>query len=150
MIRKNEDIRIVRTKKSLKSAFISLLERIPYAKISIIDICDEAKVHRATFYNYYRSKEDLFSCIIEDSKDAFVQKMKDEVAAEKRSDVINYLIDAFIDRTNLSGESIYKILNVQDQNVIAQILNRSIYQMIYQVLSLFPNGTQVTPKDYIC
>ena len=78
MIRKNEDIRIVRTKKSLKSAFISLLERIPYAKISIIDICDEAKVHRATFYNYYRSKEDLFSCIIEDSKDAFVQKMKDE------------------------------------------------------------------------
>lgn len=150
MIRKNEDIRIVRTKKSLKNAFISLLERIPYAKISIIDICDEAKVHRATFYNYYRSKEDFFSCIIEDSKDAFVQKMKDEVAAEKRSDVINYLIDAFIDRTNLSGESIYKILNVQDQNVIAQILNRSIYQMIYQVLSLFPNGTQVTPKDFIC
>lgn len=150
MIRKNEDIRIVRTKKSLKTAFISLLERIPYSKISIIDICNEAKVHRATFYNYYRSKEDLFSCIIEDSKDSFVQKMKEEITTERRSVVINYLIDAFIDRTNLTGESIYKILNVQDQNVIAQILNRSIYQMIYQVLSLFPNGTQVTPKDFIC
>ena len=38
MISKNEDIRIVKTKKAIKSAFAELLEEVAYSKISIIDI----------------------------------------------------------------------------------------------------------------
>lgn len=148
MISKNEDIRIVKTKKAIKSAFAELLEEVAYSKISIIDICERAKVHRATFYNYYRSKEDLFTCIIEDEKDNFIQNMS-KSNCETRSGVINFLVDSFIDIASENSSRIRNILKVQDSNIIKIVLNKSVYQIIYQILSLYSNGEQIIPKDFI-
>ena len=148
MLSKNEDIRIVKTKQAIKGAFSELLEKTPYSRISIIDICDSAKVHRATFYNYYRSKEDLFSCIIEDEKDRFIQNMEDS-KCETRSSVINYLVDSFINVAGDNSSRIRNILKVKGSNIIKIVLNKSIYQIIYQILSLYSNGEQIIPKDFI-
>ena len=54
-----EDLRIVRTRKLLSTALFDLLESTPYEKISVMDICEKAMVHRATFYNHFEDKEHL-------------------------------------------------------------------------------------------
>lgn len=150
MKHQNEDIRIKKTKCALKGAFAKLISEVPYNKISIIDICEKAEVHRATFYNYYRSKEDLFSCIIEDAKDAFIEKFKsDENKLTTRSEVINYLVDSFIDVVSYTKNYFKKIIKVQNPGVIKYHINRSVYQNFYQILSLYPSSNQVMPKDFI-
>lgn len=58
------DKRVIRTRKMIKEAFISLLPQKSYHRISIKDIVNEGKVSRVTFYNHYKDKEDLLDEIM--------------------------------------------------------------------------------------
>ena len=47
------------TKKALASALKDLMTRIPYAKISVGDICELCQMNRKSFYYHFKDKEDL-------------------------------------------------------------------------------------------
>ena len=149
MIKKNEDVRIMKTKKALKNSFIGLLKTTPYSKFTIIDICTNANVHRATFYNYYKSKEDLFISIIEDSNDRFLTEIVEANKCETRLEMINFLVDSLVENFAAINDVTHNILEVQDRNTIKSIMNRSVYLIFYQSLSTFPTTNQVIPKDFI-
>lgn len=53
---KKEDLRIRRTHKLLREALFALLETKSFDEISVVDICDKAMVHRATFYKHFKDK----------------------------------------------------------------------------------------------
>ena len=53
------DRRILRTRKLLWEALISLIEEKDYSEITIQDIADRADVNRVTFYLHYRDKQEL-------------------------------------------------------------------------------------------
>lgn len=63
-----EDLRIRRTKTFLMQALIRLMEKQSFKQISVIDICNEALVHRATFYKHYKDKYDLLTNTLETLK----------------------------------------------------------------------------------
>lgn len=63
-----EDLRIRRTKTFLMQALIRLMEKQSFEQISVIDICNEALVHRATFYKHYKDKYDLLTNTLETLK----------------------------------------------------------------------------------
>jgi len=50
-----------RTLKLLTASLTRLLEKKPFEKITVIDICDESLIPRATFYNYFEDKFDLLN-----------------------------------------------------------------------------------------
>lgn len=58
---KKEDLRVRRTKKLLCDALLKLVEKKPFEKISVCDICNEAMVHRATFYTHFCDKYELLN-----------------------------------------------------------------------------------------
>ncbi|ULQ59275.1 TetR family transcriptional regulator [Brucepastera parasyntrophica] len=55
-----DDRQIRRTKGWIFEALLSLMDKKPYAKISISDICEKAGIARTTFYRYYNDKDDVF------------------------------------------------------------------------------------------
>lgn len=55
----NRRVRI--TKQCMKDALLELLEKTPYNKISVTDICNSADVNRSTFYAYYNDIDELLS-----------------------------------------------------------------------------------------
>jgi AcrR family transcriptional regulator len=59
MAKTSIDRRIVRTRKQLQDALLSLIRTRDYDSISISDICRSAKVGRSTFYAHYARKDDL-------------------------------------------------------------------------------------------
>ena len=73
-LKKKEDLRIRRTYKLLFEALLSLLERQPFEKISVIDICDKAMVHRTTFYKHFADKYQLLIFSIKDLLKDFDEK----------------------------------------------------------------------------
>lgn len=73
LIRK-EDLRIRRTRKSLTVALFELLEKFPLEKISVIDICETAMVHRSTFYAHFEDKYHLLNFIIDDITEELFNK----------------------------------------------------------------------------
>ena len=63
---KKEDLRVRRTKKLLSNALFDLIRKKPFEKITVCDICEEAMVHRATFYSHYSDKDELLIHAIDD------------------------------------------------------------------------------------
>lgn len=55
----NEDLRIIKTKMAIKSAFFQLMSEKSFEKITVSDITERALIHRGTFYAHYKDKYDL-------------------------------------------------------------------------------------------
>lgn len=63
MAERKEDLRIRRTYKLLCNAMLELLESYSYDNISVVDICDKAMVHRATFYKHFADKNEFMEYV---------------------------------------------------------------------------------------
>lgn len=67
MKKEKTDLRILKTRKAIKRAFIDLIHKKGYERITIQDIADEAMINRNTFYLHYVDKIDLMEKLCEDS-----------------------------------------------------------------------------------
>ena len=64
---KKEDLRVVRTKRNIKKAFIELAKNETYQKICVKDLCDIAMINRNTFYLHYQNKDDLVREMVDET-----------------------------------------------------------------------------------
>ena len=81
---KSPDLRVVKTHKAIREAFILLLSEQEYNDITIQAILDCAKVNRATFYKYYSGKGDLAGQMIDDFKQEVSQLFQDRLNADSQ------------------------------------------------------------------
>lgn len=56
-----KDPRVVRTLAQISNAVLANLERYPFRDITLIMICQEAKINKTTFYKHYRDKYDCLN-----------------------------------------------------------------------------------------
>ncbi len=60
MTDKQDDRRVQRTKQTLFTALMQLVDEKPFDKITVQEILERANVGRTTFYTHFQSKADLF------------------------------------------------------------------------------------------
>ena len=93
---KKEDLRVRRTKKLLSNALFELIRKKPFEKITVCDICEEAMVHRATFYSHYSDKDELLVHSIDEHLPMTAADFGSEGASDSRGiveGIINYIAD---------------------------------------------------------
>ena len=61
-----EDLRIRRTKRLLKEAFIELLSEKPLDKLTVNMLAERAEINRATFYLHYKDMKDFIEQFIDE------------------------------------------------------------------------------------
>ncbi len=71
MMAKKEDLRIVKTKRSLIKAFYNLLQETSLDNITVNIICEKADIRRATFYKHFKDKLDFYTFIMKSFRDDF-------------------------------------------------------------------------------
>lgn len=69
------DRRVIRTKKAIRSAFISLLVEKDMHRITIKEIADRAEVDRKTVYNYYKDIHAILGEVENEMISHFEQEM---------------------------------------------------------------------------
>lgn len=74
-----EDMRITKTKSTLKNSFFDMLEEMPIESITVNDLCDRAGVRRATFYKHFNDKMDFITYLIKDIRDSFDKEFCSEM-----------------------------------------------------------------------
>ncbi|POA00817.1 TetR/AcrR family transcriptional regulator, partial [Staphylococcus carnosus] len=52
------DLRVIKTKRALSDSLFKLLENTMFSSITVNMICEEALVHRTTFYKHFYDKYD--------------------------------------------------------------------------------------------
>lgn len=60
-----EDIRVIKTKKSLQLALLTLLKEKPLEKITVTELCRQSKITRRTFYLHYDNVPEYFAELVE-------------------------------------------------------------------------------------
>ena len=86
------DRRVVRTRKAIRQAFLTLMQETEYQKITITGIAREADIDRKTFYLHYQSVEDLANEIVQDEADRIVRTCLDSL---ENSDDGENVVDLF-------------------------------------------------------
>ncbi len=61
------DRRTLYTQGVVKDAFLKLIEKLPYDKITVTAICKEAEISRATFYLHFDHVDDVLDHVIDDA-----------------------------------------------------------------------------------
>lgn len=56
-----KDLRVIRTRQSIREALIDLIEEKGFETITVKDITTRAKINRGTFYAHYQDKYDLMT-----------------------------------------------------------------------------------------
>jgi AcrR family transcriptional regulator len=59
----SNDRRVKYTKMVIRQSLMTLISKMPLAKISVTDICQQADINRGTFYAYYKDPTDLYEQI---------------------------------------------------------------------------------------
>lgn len=89
---KETDLRVIKTKKALSSSLLQLLEQQLFQTITVNQICDNALVHRTTFYKHFYDKYDLLEYLFNQlTKDYFARDISDRLnhPFQTISDTIN-------------------------------------------------------------
>lgn len=60
------DLRVTLTKRMLKEGLLRCMERTPLSRITVSELCRQAGVNRATFYNHYQSLDMVLRDITRD------------------------------------------------------------------------------------
>ncbi len=74
-MKKKEDLRIVKTKKSLYEGLVKLMKKNNFESIKVSDICHEALVNRSTFYDHFSDKYELLESMIKDLQSEFAEDL---------------------------------------------------------------------------
>ena len=67
---KKEDLRVIKTKKSLYDGLIMMMKDKPFEEIKVSDICKVALTNRSTFYDHFNDKYELLYALMKDLEDS--------------------------------------------------------------------------------
>lgn len=130
-----EDLRIIRTRKMLCKSLFELLETTPYEKISVIDICEHAMVHRATFYNHFEDKEHLLEYAIDEIKEELFNKTIETEKYSSPKSMYMSLISKVTDFIEENKAKILIIINNNSRDKITGLLQTAIKRSISYLTS---------------
>lgn len=91
LVNHNEDRRIVRSKRALRGALISLMETKGFEAITVNDLCSAADLNRGTFYNHFYDKEHLLATFEEEVL-GDISHIRDEMSTLSVKEVMAYCI----------------------------------------------------------
>lgn len=126
-MKKNLDLRIVKTKKAIYDALVVLLKDNMFEEIKVSDICKTALINRSTFYAHFEDKYDLFKSFINDLKESFAMELKGIADDLSVREYYLELIKAFLNHIE-GKEDVYRSIVINNRNSI-------IMDMIYDVVN---------------
>jgi AcrR family transcriptional regulator len=156
MAKKEEDLRVKRTRKLITQAFIALLRRKKFNQISIQEIADDAMINRATFYAHYAGKDDLYDSLIENFFSDLIGVLDDEgqgVASGQSLNVkkVEELLTRFYDFVRENPEIAQMIIDkAQDDGLKTKLTDilYDRYESLFEHLEV-RDADLVVPNDFV-
>ena len=123
------DLRIEKTERGIKNAFIELRSRKPLEKITVKELCESARINKSTFYAHYKDIYDL--------SDAMEEEVVQSIANS---------IQAYISQNSLTAI----LFSGSQANHFADSIERSIKQMIFEKYPEFEEDTAMNVMLSFC
>lgn len=87
LLQGTEDLRIQKTIRNISRTFCALLLEKDYDKISVTDICRQAKIQRKTFYTYYPSVDALLREQLDIMSRGYIERIRKYSVPEQLAEI---------------------------------------------------------------
>ncbi len=121
MYARNENQQAEKSRLGIRDALLSLMERCPYADISITQICREAQVVRQTYYRNFDFKEDILAFHLDSLFHEYIQTL----FRGQTEDTYGQLMAFFSFMLRQAA-----VLRLLSQNNLFSLLNRTITENV--------------------
>ena len=141
MNEKKVDRRVVKTKKAIRNAFITLLVQKDFNDISIKDIADVADVDRKTVYNYYNGIYE----IREELENDLIVLWKESIEKLDFSKYISnpkQIFDILTEIINGNFELYSNLMKLDAKSHVIRKLARALTEIAFEGLKTSPTITQ--------
>ncbi len=117
--------RVERTRQRLLESLLALIVERGYEKVTVQDILDRAEAGRATFYQHFRSKEDLLKSGLDHMRALLLKDWKaDALAGEKSSRQLGFALALF---RHMDGRRpLYRAIMARESGMIVERKMRRI------------------------
>ena len=88
MNRRKQDRRVIRTRKALGEALISLMLKDDYESITVRDVTNRANIGYATFYRHFKSKDELLIFALNAAVDDGAKSLSLEMTSHEQAMVL--------------------------------------------------------------
>ena len=88
MSQNTEDLRIRRTKESIRNALKQMVMEMPYEKITVKGIADRAMINRNTFYLHYESTDEVLREIQADYMERYLKLVEPYNFVENQKEIV--------------------------------------------------------------
>lgn len=141
-----EDIRPVKTKKSIKQALLELISEKDVSDITISELVEKANVSRKTFYLHYKSITEILEEVEQDLIDLLAESVMKDKTVGFRVRLINFIKKI----TNLIQEDVY-YYSLIARSSYSKNLFKNIDRIINnELLDALDNEAQLDPIKKQC
>ena len=143
-----KDLRVIKTKRGLREAFIRLLLEKGYDAISIQDIATEAEAARVTFYRHYKNKEELLIDCFNVAKEELLERLMQASGDASQSGHLPLLV---LYEHIREKETLFQVLLSSQgaQFLIDQLKEAIAERTKIRIEERFPAGQLLAPSEII-
>lgn len=95
MAKNNSDLRVVRTKMSIRNAFMELIKKKPVGKITVTELARAAMINKGTFYLHYQDIPDLYKEVIMEQTGEGLEKVDFSMAINDPEKFLQHFFKVF-------------------------------------------------------
>ena len=113
------DHRVRMSQRMIRRAFLDLLKKKPVQNITVKEVCEEAGIHRGTFYAHFSNLEDVRQQLISDLFDHADYLFGDYTASELEKDPYPIMLMAadMMIASRDPAKRLFKFVNVYDLGI---------------------------------
>lgn len=170
---KKEDLRVEKTLKALQEAFLKLLKRRSFGRITVNVLCDEAQISRSTFYTHFKDKYDLLEFCLTNIKEKIklniggsnsyieLERTVNQLVRDNRKVISNVLKDANGETMDLLHAYMFSFFDVAEKKsvdgqfspqyiVLSNFCAGGIMKLLlWQVENKFPQDLELINTHFI-
>lgn len=114
---KNEDLRIIKTKKALFNSLLELMKIKPFEEIKISDICQNALINRSTFYSHFEDKYELLVALLDSQKQILISNLRKNEQDVNTKEYFMEMLKIIIDHVD-ENRNVYSSILLKNRNGI--------------------------------
>lgn len=95
MSEKKADLRVLKTRESIRRAYLALLQTRSAKEITVTQICRLARINRGTFYLHYQDTQSLLDSIVQDLVEELAAVIRKYPPQELKDRPFPVIYDAF-------------------------------------------------------
>ncbi len=151
MAKRKEDLRIRRTHKLLCDAMLDLLDETSYDNISVVDICEKAMVHRATFYKHFADKNEFMEYVTRVKLREFYDISAKEHITTDLNNAYYEIINNVLTFVEMNRNMLKMSIQSSSNSSFLDSLHKIIYEEFVELIEILTkNGeTFSTPIDML-